>query len=217
MADRPRLQTDETRPSRRARLGPVASGTGAVATLAALGVLGWSAATTASARIAGSTESAGSLLQAASLALERADGGDGGRLSSDLLVDASGLYPGVTVERCLPVRYSGSLDGVPLVLSASVTGGTGLEGYLDTEVTTGTGTDPACTDFTPAVAGASSPLWTGTLAALASAHPRYGTGLELAHLDDDTTVTARFRFEVRADNGAQGRSTAVRLRFEVRP
>lgn len=217
MADRPRPEPSEPRPNRRARLGSAAPGLGAAATLAALGVLGWSAVTTASARIAGSTSSGGSLLQAASVSLQRnppAGGGGGSALSSDLLVDADGLYPGVVVERCLPVRYAGSLDDVPLVLSARISGGTGLERYLDTAVDVGTGDDPACGDFAPTPADGT---WGGTLAALASTHPRYERGLELAGLGDGQAVTVRFRFEVLADDGAQGRSTAVHLRFEVRP
>lgn len=216
MADRPRPEPSEPRPDRRARLGPVASGLGAAATLAALGLLGWSAVTTASARIAGSTGSGGSLLQAASVALERDDAGGGG-LASELLVDADALYPGVVVERCLPVRYSGSLDDVPLVLSARISGGTGLERYLDTAVTVGTGADTTCADFTPATGPGTGTAWAGTLASLASSHPRYERGLRLAPLADGQAVTVRFRFEVLSDDGAQGRSTAVRLRFEVRP
>ncbi len=216
MADRPRPEPSEPRPSRRARLGPVAPGLGAAATLAALGVLGWSALTTASARIAGSTESGGSLLQAASVSLQRdtSGGGSGSGLSSELLIDADGLYPGVVVERCLPVRYAGSLDDVPLVLSARISGGTGLERYLNTAVGVGTGADPACGDFAPTPA---STAWTGTLAGLASNHPRYERGLDLAGLSDGQAVTVRFRLEVTSDDGAQGRSTAVHLRFEVRP
>lgn len=216
MADRPRPEPSEPRPSRRARLGLVAPGLGAAATLAALGVLAWSAVNTASARIAGSTESGGSLLQAASVSLQRdtSGGGSGGGLSSELLVDADGLYPGMVVERCLPVRYAGSLDDVPLVLSARISGGSGLERYLDTVVEVGTGADPACGDFAPAPAATP---WSGTLAALASNHPRYERGLDLAGLSDGQAVTVRFRFDVASDDGAQGRSTAVHLRFEVRP
>lgn len=219
MADRPRPEPSEPRPSRRARLGSVAPGLGAAATLAALGVLSWSAVTTASARIAGSTESGGSLLQAASVSLQRdtsgsGSGGSGGGLASELLVDADGLYPGVVVERCLPVRYAGSLDDVPLVLSARISSGTGLERYLDTAVDVGTGADPACGDFAPTPAGRA---WSGTLAALASDHPRYERGLDLAGLGDGQGVTLHFRFQVTSDDGAQGRSTAVHLRFEVRP
>jgi len=197
-------------------LGTVAPGLGAAVTLGALGLLAWSAATTASARIAGSTESGGSLLQAASVSLERNDEA-GGRLASELLVDAEGLYPGVVVERCLPVRYSGSLDDVPLVLSARISAGTGLDRYLDTAVAVGTGTDPECADFAPGRGAGADPAWAGTLAALVSDHPRYERGLGLARLADGQAVTVRFRFEVRSDDGAQGRSTDVRLRFEVRP
>ena len=215
MADRPRPEPSEPRPNRRARLGSVAPGLGAAATLAALGVLGWSAATTASARIAGSTDSSGSLLRAATVSLQR-DGSGGGALASELLVDAVGLYPGVAVERCLAVRYDGSLDDIPLVLSARIPSGTGLDRYLDTAVTVGTGADPACADFVP-VAGAGAEPWAGTLADLASAHPRFEQGLTLARLTDGRAVTVRFRFEVEPDDRAQGRSTAVRLRFEVRP
>ncbi len=217
MADRPGPEPSEPCPNRRARLGPVAPALGAVVTLAALAVLGWSAATTASARIAGSTESTGSLLQAASVSLQR-DGSGGDRaLAAELLVDTRGLYPGVVVERCLAVRYQGSLDGrVPLVLSARIPSGTGLDRYLDTAVSVGTGADPACADFTAGTGPAAEP-WAGTLADLASAHPRYERGLALAGLVDGQAVTVRFRFEVQPDNQAQGRSTAVRLRFEVRP
>lgn len=118
------------------------------------------------------------------------------------------------MERCLPVRYEGSLDDVPLVLSARISGGSGLERYLDTAVATGRGNDPACTDFTP---DAGADRFGGTLADLATGHPRYEQGLNLVPLGDGQETTVRFRFEVRSDNAAQGRSTAVRLRFEVRP
>jgi hypothetical protein len=202
----------------RARVGSVALGVGTAVAAGAVLVLVYAGVTTASARIAGNTDNRASLLAAAAVALE-ADPTASGQASTDLLVDADGLYPGLVVERCLPVRYTGSLSLVAVVLSARVRGGTGpggtgLERYLDTTIEVGQGQQADCGDFSPAGTG---PTFTGTLGSLAAQHPSYEQGLTLFQASTGEPVTVRFRFEVLADNAAQGRSTDLTFRFEVRP
>jgi hypothetical protein len=206
-------QSSPADPDRRARLGPVALGLATALLLGAAFVLAYSVVGTASARITGATDNPGSLLEAALIELDTgAGGGDDPGARAEVLVDADGLYPGLLVERCVQLRYHGSLDSVDLVLWAGLGAGTGLEDHLTTSVAVGEGTDPGCTDFRP---GATR--FDGALSGLASAHPRYEEGLVLAPATSGVPVTARFRLQVDDTNEAQHLTTEARFTFEVRP
>jgi hypothetical protein len=71
--------------------------------------------------------------------------------SEAAMFDLSNAVPGDTVSKCIRVSYSGTLTS-SVRLYGSVTGGNGLNQYLDLKVTRGSfpGTPPAnmaCTDF----------------------------------------------------------------------
>ena len=197
-------------PSRRARLRSVALGLATVAVLAAGAILAYSSVTTASARIAGNTSNDSSLLQAA--AIELKTDGESGKAQSSFFIEAEGLYPGVVVERCLTLRYVGSLSSAAIVLSAQVRGGSGLDRYLDTNISVGQGQAVDCHDFV-----STDEAFAATLLQLATSHPRYERGLKLAEATSDSPVAIRFRFQVPSDDRAQRLTTDVGLRFEVRP
>lgn len=74
------------------------------------------------------------------------------------LFDVSGMVPGTTVQRCITVTYTGSVDPATLGPVRVFSGGTqvdtdGLSSVLTLQVEEGTGaTDAACTGFvTPSV------------------------------------------------------------------
>ncbi len=66
------------------------------------------------------------------------------------MFNLAGMRPGTPVSKCIKVTYTGSLtSGVKMY--GAVTGGTGLEAYLQVTVTRGTvssGAFPDCTSFT---------------------------------------------------------------------
>lgn len=187
----------------------------------ALGVLGaaaaltWSALATTSARFAGTTQ-ARSLFEAADIELRlgdaaTADGGSGP--SAAVQIAADELYPGLVIERCLPVTYRGSLDEVTVRLHAERAGGTGLERHVEAVLVAGTGAGADCADFR-----AARELYRGTLDALWAQHGSFERGLAL--LDegvDGESVTVRVELGVVGDNAAQGLESAFWLVIEARP
>lgn len=191
------------------------SGVGALAVLSsvllvAVALLVWSSITTASARFAASTTNESSLFEAASIDVV-VGGPEGG--SSALRIDGDGLYPGLVIERCLPVGYRGTLDGASVRLIGRDDGGTGLARYVTTEIDRGSGSLSSCEDFT-----ADRTIFRGSLEQLWQDHGRFATGLELmSSAVDGDSVVMRVRLEVVSDNDAQGLTTAFSLVVEGRP
>ncbi len=191
------------------RLGLVALGS--LLVLGAAAVFVWAGLTTASARIAATTTNESSLLTAASVDLV-VDGGDD-VAATGLLIDAAGLYPGLVVERCLEVTYWGSADAVPVHLFGQLGGGSGLEGFIDTTVDIGVGTQSSCSDFVP-----SSQLFDGTLADLWARHDTFDSGLAVMDAAESGVATwMRVTIEVIDDNAAQDLTTTFWLTLEARP
>ncbi|MCP5028655.1 MAG: hypothetical protein GY929_20465, partial [Actinomycetia bacterium] len=147
-------------PSRSIGWGTVALGLLLLSVLFAAGAFVWSGVNTATARIAGSTTSDASLFAAGTIDLVLQP--DAETSAVGLLINAEGLYPGLVVERCLPLTYHGTIDAVPVRAHGSSTGGTGLEQYLMAEVEVGTGSSVECDDFeasTLAFSGLLEQLW----------------------------------------------------------
>ena len=71
------------------------------------------------------------------------------------LYDVTGAKPGDSSPvKCITVTYSGSLPSTVKLYRSAMTGGTGLDAYLDLTVTKGASTYPTdCTGFTPAATG----------------------------------------------------------------
>ena len=188
----------------------VALAVGAVVVLTAAGLLAWSGVTTAKGRITGTTGTQ-SLFTAAVVDL-RLGIGDA-RTASDLVVDGGGLYPGKLLQRCVVVNYAGSAATPRVRLFAGQTTGNGLDRFLDTEVTIGSGSDPDCRDFTGSV-----PAFRGTLTEFAARHPSFDDGIEvLRPTGEQASVTVRFALDVLSDNRAQGLVTEIPVTVEVRP
>jgi hypothetical protein len=114
------------------------------------------------------------------------------------------LAPGITVERCIAVTYTGSADVEPVQLYAAAISGD-LAPYLDLTITMGqhaSGPSSSCAGFTPA-----GTLFSGTLDGFAAAHSGYATGRSTWDpADAEETRGFRFSLSVRDDPAAAGRS-----------
>ncbi|MFW2381827.1 MAG: hypothetical protein ACN4GZ_08730 [Acidimicrobiales bacterium] len=197
-------------PDRITRFGFVALVAGCCAVMVAALVLVWSSLTTASARFSGSTSNENSLFTAAAVDVVV---GTPGVDATELRIDGDGLYPGRVVQRCLPVKFIGSIDGVAVRLMGRSQGGTGLEQFVQTTVETGSGTDNECADFSP-----EQTVFQGSLDSLWRSHGNFASGLDImASADDGEQTTVRVQVEVESNNDAQGLTSAFSLLIEARP
>ena len=166
--------------------------------------------TTARGRIAASTASQ-TLLTAGRIDLIVDSGGN--PAVQQLLFDESGLFPGVTLYRCLMVSYEGSFDSAIIRLHGRETGGTGLGAYLDISLDRGSGSDPECGDFV-----GESTMYSGRLDGLLRNHSTFDSGIRIADpAVPDQITTVRFRIEVVDDNDTQALTTEFLVLFEARP
>jgi hypothetical protein len=114
------------------------------------------------------------------------------------------LAPGVTVDRCIAVTYTGNVDVEPVQLYAAATSGD-LAPYLDLTITIGdqaAGRSSSCAGFSPA-----GTLFSGTLADFAAAHSSYATGRTTwAPSGEHETRGFRFSLSVRDEPAASGKS-----------
>ena len=130
---------------------------------------GWTAGVARSAYSA-STATSGSTVTAGTVALEDDD-------DSSALYSIAGMKPGDSVERCLRVRYTGSLGATVALSTPSTPGAAGayVRVRIEAGSRTGGATFPSCTGFS-----AGPQLFTGTLDAFAAAHGTSGTPLDTA-------------------------------------
>jgi hypothetical protein len=125
------------------------------------------------------------------------------------------LAPGTTVDRCIDVTYSGSVDPTAVLLYATSAPTGNLAQYLNLTVDIGADSPDAfrsCTNF-----AATSTLYTGTLAGFASTHQTYATGL--VTWDPATspqTRTFRFRISVQNNPAAEGQTAGFGFTWETR-
>lgn len=129
------------------------------------------------------------------------------------LFDGSTLLgPGDVQVACIEVTYSGSLDA-EVRLYGAVTGGSGLEDYLDLTIERGTGD---CTAF-----GTSTEVWgsgDGGLGDFLAATSSFANGVDNwapTGGGGDETVPYRFSVGQQDDNAAQGKSTTVNFVWEA--
>ncbi len=175
---------------------------GALVVLLAAGVVVWSAVTTSSARVAATTSGDG-FFAAGEVELNQPDA------RVDLLFDADGLYPGREVTGCVLLAYDGSLPA-SVRLHGRRTSGTGLDEYVDLQVTLGDDCEGEAPDSTPIFDGRLSSLWTS--------HGAYDRGVDVlpaARPGDRVAIWATA--EVADDNRAQGLTTTFTLTVEARP
>ena len=152
------------------------------------------------------TDNTANELQAGTVALSDDDAGYA-------LFDGSSLLgPGDVQVACIEVTYSGSLDA-DVRLYGALTGGTGLEAYLDLTIERGTGD---CTAF-----GTPTEVWgsgDGDLGDFLAAASSFADGVDNwapAGGGGDDTVPYRFTVGQQDDNAAQGNSTIVNFVWEA--
>jgi hypothetical protein len=106
-------------------------------------------------------------------------------------------------DRCIKVKYTGSLDATVKLYTSAITG-TGSD--LNVTVAKGTGAAADCSDFV--IDGAA--VFNNTLANFASSHSAFGDGLAVnpgaaTKWVTNDEVTFRFRITVPDANSAQGK------------
>jgi len=132
-----------------------------------------------------------------------------------MFANVTGLIPGTNSERCIDVTYTGSVNPTAVLLYASGAPTGTLATYLDLTIDIGADTaDPfgTCTSFT-----STGTLYSGTLAAFATARTGYATGLTT--WDPSTspeTRTFRFRLSVQDTPAAQGLTSTFGFSWETR-
>ncbi|MDX1450031.1 MAG: TasA family protein [Acidimicrobiia bacterium] len=129
------------------------------------------------------------------------------------LFDLANLAPGDGATSCIAVTYSGSLDAT-VKLYAAVTGGTGLDSYLDVTVERGSGGSFAdCGAFT-----VDEVVYSGTLSGLAATAQDFGSGLgawaAIGGAPDDV-VTYRVAVTLQDDDAAQGLDASASFTWEA--
>lgn len=132
---------------------------GALGSLAAMSVFGAFSAT---------TTNAGNQISAGTVAIGDNDAGAA-------MYTVTNAKPGDSVEKCIKVTYTGSLDADVHIYTTSSVGSLGQ--YVDLTITPGTqssSTFPSCTGFTADPGGA---IYSGTLANFATTKNSYASGV----------------------------------------
>ena len=141
--------------------------------------------------------------------------------SGAALYDATNQKPGVALERCIKLTYTGSLDSSVRLYTSDTIGNVGA--YTNLKIEAGTQASsafPSCTGFT---ADAGGPLYDGTLAGFASAHNSYANGLSdfpgtsATKWVANDAVVYRITVSAQDDNNAAGKVSGLHaLRWESR-
>lgn len=148
------------------------------------------------------TDNAGNSWSAGSVDL--VDDSDG-----SVLYDAVDLTPAAPEVRCIAVTYRGSITPASVRFYGAVTGGDGLDDYIDLVVERGSGgAFGDCTGFR-----ATETVYRGALAALPGTFTAGGGSWAPATTPQE--VTYRFTATLRSDNAAQGLSTAATFTWEA--
>jgi hypothetical protein len=174
-------------------------------TLLLLGIVACIAGAGVFSAFSSSTENAGNVITTGTVTIEDNDGGSA-------LYSMSAAKPGESKTSCIKVTYKGSLPATVKLFTASTIGALGP--YVNLKVEAGTQTSstfPSCTEFTPA---ASPTVYEGTLAAFATEHPTYATGIttnpaSATKWETNNSVVYRFTATLSssAPNSAQGATT----------
>ena len=127
------------------------------------------------------------------------------------------LMPGTTLDRCIQVSYTGSVDptAVKLYIASALPAGD-LSDYLDLTIEVGAATGQAfrsCTGF-----ASTATLYSGDLLDFATAYPSYATSLATTWDPTATGEARTFHFAVSVQNvpAAEGRTTTFGFSWETR-
>lgn len=149
--------------------------------------------------------------QVSSAAVDLTDTDSGSAMFSNV----TGLVPGTTVDRCIDVTYTGTVDPLAVRLYAAGAPTGTLAPYLDLVVEVGTDASPVfgdCTGF-----AAAGTVYTGTLADFATDHGDYADGATTWDpAGTGETRTFRFRLAVQDVTAAEGLTTTFGFSWETR-
>lgn len=131
--------------------------------------------------------------------------------SGSAMFIVSDMAPLTTVTDCIVVTYSGSLLPSDVNLYG-VSGGTGLDTYIDLTVEEGSGgVFNNCTGFT-----ASATIFTGTLASFAATHTNFANGAGAWNpTANPESRTYRFTATLQDNNAAQGLNATATFTWEA--
>lgn len=174
-------------------------------TLLVLGAIGSLVAFSAFSAFSATTQNSGNSFAAGTVNISDND-------AAAAMYSVSDQKPGVAVERCIKVTYTGTLDSDVRLYTPSSLGS--LAPYVNLTITPGTQATsvfPDCTDFTADGAA----LFSGTLASFASSHSSWATGL----VDNPGTLATKWvandavvyklELSLQDDNAANGGSSAL--------
>ena len=135
---------------------------------------------------------------------------DGG---SSAMFNATNMKPGSSNTNCIVTTYSGSLVPATVTLYG-VSGGTGLDAFLDVTITMGTGgAFGSCIGF---VADAGPAAFTGTLAAFAAAHTNFANGIAgWSPAANPESKTYQIAVSLQDNNAAQGLNGTATFTWEA--
>ena len=150
------------------------------------------------------TDNSGNTWSAGTVLLTDDDAGSAMFIVSD-------MAPLATVTECIVVTYSGSLLPADVNLYG-VSGGTGLDVYLDVTVEEGSGgIFGNCAGFTP-----TSTIFTGTLTSFAATHTNFATGAGAWNpAANPESRTYRFTVTLQDNNLAQGLNATATFTWEA--
>lgn len=169
-------------------------------------VVGTLVARTSSAAFSATTDNTANSWSAGSVAISDDD-------AAAAMFTVANLSPGVGSTECITVTYAGSID-TTVKLYGAVTGGDGLDTYLDVTVRRGSGGSFGdCTGFS-----AVETVYTGTLAGLVAAHSDFASGAGTwaptgGAPDDD--MTYEFAVTLQDDDLAQGKAATATFTWEA--
>jgi hypothetical protein len=121
------------------------------------------------------------------------------------------LTGGQTLQKCMKLTYTGTLAGAVQLYGAS---SGDLAPYLDITIDQGAGNGPggACTGYVASTAT----LWSGTLAAFATAAPDYTNGKAPWTAAANDTVVYRITVSVQNVTAAQAKAATASFTWEAR-
>ncbi|MCH8990177.1 MAG: hypothetical protein IIA44_00265 [Acidobacteria bacterium] len=123
----------------------------------------------------------------------------------------TGMKPLDVVENCIVVTYEGTLLPADVVLYG-VSGGSGLDAYLDLVIDEGTGAAFGnCSSFS-----FTSNIFTGTLTSFAATHTNFGDGAGIwSPSANPESKTYRFTVTLQDDNAAQTLDATATFTWEA--
>jgi predicted ribosomally synthesized peptide with SipW-like signal peptide len=175
-------------------------------TLLLLGIVACIAGAGVFSAFSSSTENPGNVITTGTVTIEDNDSGVA-------LYSMTAAKPAESKTSCIKVTYKGTLPSTVKLFTVSTIGALGPYVNLRVEAgTQATSTFPSCTEFTPASSGAT--VYEGTLAAFATEHNTFATGIttnpaSATKWETNNSVVYRFTATLSssAPNLAQGATT----------